>query len=90
MSRRRVWHVRFRPWRGLSRCSVALCLDEVGHARFRLWRGLAQLSVPEQLQESPLILIAFVISQLFFPTVAQETERVDISVLRFVPLALQQ
>ena len=33
---------------------------------------------------------AFVISQLFFPTVAQDTGRVDISVLRFVPHALQQ
>ena len=70
-------------------CS-SLCLDEVGHVRFRLWRGLAQLSVPEQPQESPLIHIAFVISQLFFSTVAQDTGRVDISVLRFVPLALQQ
>ena len=39
---------------------------EVGHARLDTWRGLAQLSVPEQIQESPLLLIAFVIGQLFF------------------------
>ena len=47
-------------------CS-SLCLDEVGHVRFRHWRGLAQLSFPEQRQEMPLILIACVIRQLFFP-----------------------
>ena len=70
-------------------CS-SLCLDEVGHVRFRLWRGLPQLSVPEQVQERPLMLIAVVTSRLFFSTVAQETGRVDISVLRFVPHALQQ
>ena len=70
-------------------CS-SLCRDEVGHVRFRLWRGPAQRSFPEQRQEMPLILIACVIRQLFFPTVAQETGRADIAVRRFVPLALQQ